>query len=122
VAPSRLVAVALGLAFAAAAGGCADGGSSGVEDEVAARFEMFPSDAQADGTPPWPEGRFAGECGEQDAGLHLCFYEDELGRQGYACFAPDGGRRVVAAAGAHDPGRRFDHDGRALPPEGRCDA
>jgi hypothetical protein len=120
VAPARLVAVALWLALPAAAG-CANGGSSGVEDDVAARYEAFPSDAQAAGTPPWPEGRFAGECGEEDAGVHLCFYEDELGRQGYACFAPDGGLRVVAAAGAHDPRRRFDHDGRALPPEGRCE-
>jgi hypothetical protein len=118
VAAARLVGAA--LALAAAAGGCSSGGSSGIEDGVAARYETFPSDAQAAGTPPWPEGRFAGECGEEDAGLHLCFYEDELGRQGYACFAPEGGLRVVAAAGAHDPRRRFDHDGRALPPSGRC--
>ena len=118
MARARLLAVA--LAVTAAAGACSGGESSGIEADVAARYDAFPSDAQAPGTPPWPEGRFAGECGAEDAGVHLCFYEDERGRQGYACFAPDGGLRVVAAAGAHDPRRRFDHDGRALPPGGRC--
>ena len=118
MARARLLAGA--LAVTAAAGACSGGESSGIEADVAARYDAFPSDAQAAGTPPWPEGRFAGECGEQDAGVHLCFYEDERGRQGYACFARDGGLRAVAAAGAHDPQRRFDHDGRALPPGGRC--
>jgi hypothetical protein len=118
LARARLLAAA--LAVTAAAGGCSGGESSGIEDDVAARYEAFPSDAQAPGTAPWPEGRFAGVCGEEGSGVHLCFYEDERGRQGYACFATDGGLRVVAAAGAHDPHRRFDHDGRALPPDGSC--
>jgi hypothetical protein len=115
----RLVAVA--LAVSAAAGACAGGEASGIEPEVAARYEAFPSDAQAHGTPPWPEGRFAGDCADEGEGVHLCFYEDTRGRQGYACLAAgDGGIRVLSAAGAHDPRRRFDHDGRALPPRGRC--
>jgi hypothetical protein len=118
VARTRLAAVA--LAVSAAAGSCSGGESPGIEAEVAARYDAFPSDAQQAGTPPWPEGRFAGQCAGEDAGVHLCFYEDELGRQGYACFAADGGLRVLSAAGAHDPRRRFDHDGRALPPDERC--
>jgi hypothetical protein len=118
VARARLVAVA--LAAAGAVGGCADGGASGIEADVAARYDAFPSDAQARGTPPWPEGRFAGDCGDEGEGIHLCFYEDARGRQGYACFAADGRLHVLAAAGAHDPRRRFDHDGRAFPPDGRC--
>jgi hypothetical protein len=119
VARARLVATA--LALAALAAGCAGGESSGVEGEIAARYEAFPSDAQARGTPPWPEGRLAGDCGREAGDVYLCFYEDARGRQGYACFAAEGGAlKVLSAAGAHDPGRRFDHDGRALPPDGRC--
>jgi hypothetical protein len=86
---------------------------------VADRFEAFPSTAQPSGTTPWPEGRFTGECAA-DGGLYLCFYEDGRGRQGYVCFAAAPELEVVDAAGAGDPRRRFDHDGRALPPEGRC--
>jgi len=118
VARARLVAVA--LAISAAAGGCAGGESPGIEADVAARYEAFPSDAQPRGTPPWPEGRLAGDCADEGEGVHLCFYEDVRGRQGYACFTAEGGLRVLSAAGAHDPRRRFDHDGRALPPDGRC--
>jgi hypothetical protein len=114
----RLAAVV--LALSAAAGGCSGGESSGIEADVAARYDAFPSDAQPAGTPPWPEGRFADECAEEEAGVHLCFYEDELGRQGYACLTTDGGLRVLSAAGAHEPRRRFDHNGRALPTDGRC--
>jgi hypothetical protein len=114
-----LVAVALAAAVAGAA--CSGGEDSGIEADVAARFEAFPSDAQARGTPPWPDGRFAGDCAAERGGIHLCFYEDGRARQGFVCFAAEGdGLRVVSAAGAHDPGRRFDHDGRALPPDGSC--
>jgi hypothetical protein len=117
---ARSWVVALALAVTAGLGGCAGGEPSELEADIAARYDEFPSDAQARGTPPWPEGRLAGGCGEEGDGVYLCFYEDGRGRQGYACFATDGGLRVLAAAGAHDPRRRFDHDGRALPPGGRC--
>jgi hypothetical protein len=86
---------------------------------VAARFESFPSSGQPSGTPPWPQGRFTGDCAA-DGDLYLCFYEDEQGRQGYVCFAAAPELEVVDAAGAEDSRRRFDHDGRALPPDGRC--
>ena len=112
--------VAVALAISAGLGACSGGEASGVEADIAARYETFPSDDQARGTPPWSEGRLAGDCGEEGGGVYLCFYEDGLGRQGYACFATEGGLRVLSAAGAHDPRRRFDHDGRALPPDGRC--
>ena len=49
MARARLLAVA--LALSAAAGGCSGGESSGIEDDVAARYEAFPSDAQVAGTP-----------------------------------------------------------------------
>jgi hypothetical protein len=116
---ARLVAVVLAVAAAAAA--CSGGETSGIEADVAARYEAFPSDAQAQGTQAWPEGRFAGDCAEEGDGVHLCFYEDARGRQGYACFTESGGLRVLSAAGAHDPRRRFDHTGRALPPDERCE-
>jgi hypothetical protein len=100
-------------------GGCGADESADVESEVAARFAAFPSDAQRAGTPAWPEGRFADDCAAEAEGTYLCFYEDARGRQGYVCFAPDS-LEIVQAAGAHDPRRRFDHEGRALPPAGRC--
>jgi hypothetical protein len=112
--------VAGALAVLGTAAGCSSGEGSGAEADIAARYEEFPSAAQEPGTPPWPEGRLAGGCGEEGGGVYLCFYEDGLGRQGYACIGTEGGLRVLAAAGAHDPRRRFDHDGRALPPDGRC--
>ena len=118
MARARLVSVV--LAVAAAAGACSGGETSGIEADVAARYEAFPSDAQAQGTRAWPEGRFTGVCADEGDGVHLCFYEDARGRQGYVCFAAPGGLRALSAAGAHDPRRRFDHDGRALPPDGRC--
>lgn len=117
---ARVPLAVVTLALAAGLGACSGGEASGIEADIAARYETFPSDAQARGTPPWPEGRLAGDCAEGSGGVYLCFYEDELGRQGYACLATEGGLRVLAAAGAHDPRRRFDHDGRALPPGGRC--
>jgi hypothetical protein len=117
---ARVLLVAVALAVAAAAGACSGGGTSGIEADVAARHEAFPSDAQAQGTRAWPEGRFTGDCAKEGDGVHLCFYEDTRGRQGYACFTTQGGLRVLAAAGAHDPRRRFDHNGRALPPGERC--
>jgi hypothetical protein len=45
-----------------------------------------------------------------------------MGRQGYVCFAGSNDPQAIAAAGAHNPRRRFDHDGRALPPDNRCPA
>jgi hypothetical protein len=117
---ARVPVVAVALALSAGLGGCSGGETSGIEADIAARYEAFPSDGQAGETPPWPEGRLAGDCAEGSGGFYLCFYEDELGRQGYVCFATEGGLRVLVAAGAHDPRRRFDHDGRALPPGGRC--
>lgn len=116
---ARAGLAAVALAVSAAVAGCS-GESSGIDADIAARYEAFPSGAQAPGTPPWPEGRLAGSCGREGGGVYLCFYEDDLGRQGYACFATDGELRALVAAGAHDPRRRFDHDGRALPPDGSC--
>ena len=110
----------MALAVSAGLGGCSGDEASAIEDDIAARHEAFPSDAQARGTAPWPEGRLAGDCAAEGEGVYLCFYEDGLGRQGYACFAVSDGLRVLSAAGAHDPRRRFDHDGRAFPPDGRC--
>jgi hypothetical protein len=113
--------VALTVAASVAGAACSGGEDSEIEADVAARFAAFPSEAQPRGIPPWPDGRFAGDCGAEPGGIHLCFYEDPRGRQGFVCFAADeDGLRVLSAAGAHDPGRRFDHDGRALPPDERC--
>ena len=111
---------AAALAAAAVAAGCSGGESKEIEEEVLARYGAFPSDAQPAGTPAWPEGRFSGSCAAEGAGVHLCFYEDPSGRQGYVCFRAAGSLHVLRAAGARDPRRRFDHDGRAFPPDGRC--
>lgn len=110
-----LVAAAL-----AAGAGCGSGDAAEVEEVVEERYSTFPSEAQPDGTQPWPEGRFSGDCATEESGGFLCFYEDELDRQGYVCLDASTPPQVMSAAGAHDPRRRFDHDGRALPPDNRC--
>lgn len=108
------------LAAALALAGCGSEETAGLEAQVREGYAAFPSDAQPEGTAPWPEGRFAGDCVADSADEHLCFYEDERGRQGYVCFTGVGELAVVTAAGAHDPRRRFDHDGRAFPPDNSC--
>jgi hypothetical protein len=109
------------LAFVAlAVGACGSGDAGGIESTVADEHAEFPSDAQPEGTQPWPEGRFTGNCASDEGGGFLCFYEDEMGRQGYVCLDASTRPQVMSAAGAHDPRRRFDHDGRALPPDNRC--
>jgi hypothetical protein len=102
--------------------GCGSDDTGEVEAAVEDRYPAFPSDAQPEGTQPWPEGRFSGDCAADESGGFLCFYEDELDRQGYVCLDASAPPQVRSAAGAHDPRRRFDHDGRALPPENRCPA
>jgi hypothetical protein len=102
------------------AGGCGSDDTADVEELVGERYSTFPSEAQPDGTQPWPEGRFSGECAADESGGFLCFYEDVRDRQGYVCLDASTPPRVMSAAGAHDPRRRFDHDGRALPPDNSC--
>jgi hypothetical protein len=111
---------ALLLAASLALAACGGGASSDVEDRVAETLAAFPSEAQPEGVAPWPEGRFAGDCAADPGGERLCFYEDASGRQGYVCLAAGDELEVVSAAGAHDPRRRFDHDGRAFPPDNDC--
>jgi len=111
--------VALSAAILAA-GACGSDETGDIESLVAEEHFAFPSDAQPDGTQPWPEGRFTGDCAADESGGFLCFYEDELNRQGYVCLDASRPPQVTSAAGAHDPRRRFDHDGRALPPDNRC--
>ena len=111
--------VALSAAILAA-GACGSDETGDIESLVAEEHSAFPSDAQPDGTQPWPEGRFTGDCAADESGGFLCFYEDELNRQGYVCLDASSPPQVTSAAGAHDPRRRFDHDGRALPPDNRC--
>ena len=109
------------LAVAAlAVGACGSDDAGDLESTVADEHAAFPSDAQPEGVAPWPEGRFTGDCAEDESGGFLCFYEDGMGRQGYVCFDASTPPQVMSAAGAHDPRRRFDHDGRALPPDNRC--
>jgi hypothetical protein len=110
------------LLAAVALAACGSEGSNDIEASVAERHAAFPSEAQPPGTPPWPEGRFAGDCVAESGSSYLCFYEDDRGRQGYVCLDASAPPQIVTAAGAHDPRRRFDHDGRALPPGGRCPA
>ena len=105
---------------ALAVGACGSDETGEIEAAVAEEHSEFPSDAQPEGTQPWPEGRFAGDCAADESGGFLCFYEDERGRQGYVCLDASTPPQVTSAAGAHDPRRRFDHDGRALPPDNRC--
>ena len=107
-------------AVLAAGAGCGSDDTREVEQAVEERYAAFPSDAQPDGTQPWPEGAFSGDCAADESGGFLCFYEDELDRQGYVCLDASTPPRVTSAAGAYAPDRRFDHDGRALPPDNRC--
>jgi hypothetical protein len=100
--------------------GCGSDDTAEVEELAAERYSTFPSEAQPDGTRPWPEGRFSGDCAADESGGFLCFYEDGMDRQGYVCLDASTPPQVMSAAGAHDPRRRFDHDGRALPPDNRC--
>lgn len=100
--------------------GCGSEEAAGIEAQVRDELAAFPSEAQPEGTAPWPEGRFAGDCTADPGGELLCFYEDDRGRQGYVCLAGEGDLTIVTAAGAHDPRRRFDHDGRAFPPDNDC--
>jgi len=119
--PRRGAIAAVLVAAALVAGaGCGSDGAAGVEEAVEERYSTFPSEAQPDGTQPWPEGRFSGDCAGDESGGFLCFYEDEMDRQGYVCLDASTPPQVTSAAGAHDPRRRFDHDGRALPPDNRC--
>jgi hypothetical protein len=113
-------AAALAAAALAAGAGCGSDDAAGVEEVVEEGYSTFPSDAQPAGTQPWPEGRFSGDCAAEEGGGFLCFYEDEMDRQGYVCLDASSPPQVMSAAGAHDPRRRFDHDGRALPPDNRC--
>ena len=108
------------IAALVAGGGCGSDDATGVESAVEERHSTFPSEAQPNGTEPWPEGRFSGDCAADGSGGFLCFYEDELDRQGYVCLDASTPPQVRSAAGAHDPRRRFDHDGRAFPPDNRC--
>ena len=117
---SARAAVLVSVALAVGACGSDDAGS--IESIVADEHAEFPSDAQPAGIQPWPEGRFTGDCASDEGGGFLCFYEDEMGRQGYVCLDASTPPQVMSAAGAHDPRRRFDHDGRALPPDNRCPA
>jgi hypothetical protein len=114
----RTALVTLSAVFALA--GCGWDATGDVEAIVEDDYAEFPSEAQPEGTRPWPEGRFTGDCAEDESGGFLCFYEDELERQGYACFDGEARPQVTSAAGAYAPDRRFDHDGRALPPDNRC--
>jgi hypothetical protein len=118
----RGACAALAAAALVAGVGCGSDDAAEVEEAVEGRYSTFPSEAQPDGTQPWPEGRFSGDCAADESGGFLCFYEDEMGRQGYVCVDASTPPQVTAAAGAHDPRRRFDHDGRALPPDNRCPA
>jgi hypothetical protein len=115
-----LVALAAAVVAVVALGACGSDATGDVEALVADDHAEFPSDAQPEGTRPWPEGRFTGDCAEDESGGFLCFYEDELDRQGYVCLDASTPPRVTSAAGAYAPERRFDHDGRALPPDNRC--
>lgn len=99
---------------------CGTDETGDIESRVADGHAAFPSEAQPEGTQPWPEGRFAGDCAQDEDGGFLCFYEDGMGLQGYVCFDASTPPEIMSAAGAHDPRRRFDHDGRALPPDNRC--
>ena len=117
----RRGALAAVLAAAALVAGAGCGSDDGeIEEVVQERYAAFPSEAQPDGTQPWPEGRFSGDCAADESGGFLCFYEDGMDRQGYVCLDASTPPQVTSAAGAHDPRRRFDHDGRALPPDNRC--
>jgi hypothetical protein len=113
-------AAVLVLAALVGGTGCGSDDTGAVEDVVKERYAAFPSEAQPDGTQPWPEGRFSGDCAADESGGFLCFYEDGMDRQGYVCLDASNPPQVTSAAGAHDPRRRFDHDGRALPPDNRC--
>jgi hypothetical protein len=108
------------LLAAGALSACGSEETGGLEAQVDEELAAFPSDAQPEGAAPWPEGRFAGDCTADPGGQHLCFYEDASGRQGWVCLTLDDELRIVDAAGAHDPRRRFDHDGRAFPPDNDC--
>ena len=116
----RAACAAVLVAAVLLASGCGSDDAAEVEDLVADRYPAFPSEAQPDGTQPSPEGRFAGDCAADESGGFLCFYEDGMDRQGYVCLDASTPPAVMSAAGAHDPRRRFDHDGRALPPDNRC--
>jgi hypothetical protein len=116
----RAQAAAFVAAALVAGVGCASDDAAEVEELVGERYSAFPSEAQPDGTQPWPEGRFSGDCAADESGGFLCFYEDGMDRQGYVCLDASTPPQVMSAAGAHDPRRRFDHDGRALPPDNRC--
>jgi hypothetical protein len=120
VGPRGACAAVLAAAALVGATGCGSDDTGEVEDVVEERYAAFPSEAQPNGTQPWPEGRFSGDCAADESGGFLCFYEDEMDRQGYVCLDASSPPQVMSAAGAHDPRRRFDHDGRALPPDNRC--
>lgn len=93
-----------------------------VEDQVRVSYTRFPSAAQPDGTRPWPEGRFTGECRHAPSGVeeYACIYTDPAGRRGFVCFRHVDELEVGTAAGPYDERVFTDHHATSLPAEGVC--
>ena len=93
-----------------------------VEDQVPASYPRFPSAAQPDGTQPWPEGSFTGECRHAPSGVeeYACFYTDRAGRRGFVCFRHVDELELETASGPYNERVFTDHHSTSLPAEGVC--